>query len=70
LIALANASGTRVDAFLAPMIAKKEQEQSRKLTPQECVPHLKSPADSALASRTTPLPNEALSRESPNPNRT
>lgn len=69
LIELANASGTSVDAFLEQMIAQNEQTQPRKLSPDEWVTEFDAWADSTPETRSTPLPDEALSRESLNPDR-
>jgi hypothetical protein len=69
LIALANASGTSVDAFLEQVIARSEQAQSRKLSPEEWATEFEAWADSFPETRSTPLPDEALSRESLNPDR-
>jgi hypothetical protein len=69
LIALANASGTSIDDFLAQMIARNEQAQPRKLSPEEWVTEFEAWADSFPQTRSTPIPDEALSRENLNPDR-
>lgn len=69
LIALANASGSSVEALLAQMIARNEQEQPRKLSPDEWVAEFEAWADSAPQTRSTPIPDEALSRENLYPDR-
>lgn len=69
LLALANASGVSMDDFLARMIAHNESAQPRRLSPQEWIKEFNAWADSFPATRSTPLPDEALSRESLNPDR-
>lgn len=69
LIALANASGKSVDAFLEQMIVRNEQAQPRKLSGEEWVKEFEAWADSFPQTRSTPLPDDALSRESLNPDR-
>ena len=69
LIAAAQASGASVEDFLAQMIARNEQAQPRKLSPEEWVTEFEAWADSFPETRSTPLPDEALSRENLNPDR-
>jgi hypothetical protein len=69
LIALAHANGTSVDAFIEQMLARNAPVQPSKLSPDEWVKEFEAWADSFPEIRTTPLPDEALSRESLNPDR-
>jgi hypothetical protein len=69
LIAVAQANGASVEEFLQRMIKQSEQARPQKLSPEELVTEFEAWADSFPQTRSTPLSDEALSRESLNPNR-